>query len=310
MAARKQTVKRPFLKVHEPTAAEYVAASMAENTRLAYKKDVARFLAWGGSLPSSPERVAEYISAHGDTHRPATITRWVAAITQAHAAIGCESPCRASLVSDTLRGIRRVQGAHQRRVAPAIKEELEVMVSNLPTGLLGLRNRALLLFGFAGAMRRSELVHIKVEDLRFDTRGVRVNLGKTKTDQTGEHSEVAIPKGKGPLCPVKAIKTWLTAAQITRGPLFRAVSKTEVVGKSALTPLTVARIVKSAAQGAGFDPSLYSGHSLRAGLATSAARERKPLHKIKQQTRHKSDVTLLKYIRDAELFDDNAADLL
>jgi integrase len=109
---------------------------------------------------------------------------------------------------------------------------------------------------------------------------------------------------------VKALKTWLTQSNIKQGAIFRAISKGGKVGKRALNPHSIAQLVKASALAAGMDPSEYSGHSLRAGLATSSAKDGKAFHKIKAQTRHRSDVTLLNYIRDAELFEDNAADLL
>jgi integrase len=167
-----------------------------------------------------------------------------------------------------------------------------------------------LLVGFAGALRRSELARLRVEDVHFDVRGMILSLGRTKTDPTGEHDEIAIPYAMGKHCPVKALKAWLAEAGMVSGPIFRSISKNGVLGQRALSGFSVAQIIKGCARAAGLDTTLYSGHSLRAGLATSCARENKPFHKIKAQTRHRSDVTLLQYIRDAELFEDNAADLL
>lgn len=298
----------PARQIAVPT--DYAKAATAANTQLAYRKDLARFIAWGGTIPATPEQVADYLSAHGGSHKAATLARWVASISQAHLVAGHQSPCRSIEVRRTLSGIKNVHGAKPRRVAPAVRDELMAMVDHTPKGRVGARNRALLLVGFAGALRRSELAKLRVEDITFDVRGMILNLGKTKTDQAGEHDEVAIPYAKGKHCPVKALKAWLAEADIAAGAIFRPISKTGVLGKKALSGFSVAQIIKSCAQAAGLDTSLYSGHSLRAGLATSSAREHKPFHKIKAQTRHRSDVTLLKYIRDAELFEDNAADLL
>lgn len=188
--------------------------------------------------------------------------------------------------------------------------ELKAMVDSCPDTLAGLRDAAVLLVGFSGAMRRSEVANLTVEGLKFDVRGCVVSLGRTKTDQAGENDEVAIPSSASAYCPVKALKRWLRASGIKEGAVFRKVLKSGRVARGALNPRTVAEIVKAKALAAGLDPSEYSGHSLRAGLATSSAKANKPYHKIKQQTRHRSDAMLMTYVRDAELFEDNAAEIL
>ncbi|MEK7207848.1 MAG: site-specific integrase [Pseudomonadota bacterium] len=289
---------------------DYAAAATADNTKLAYHKDLARFRAWGGTIPATVKQVCEYLNAHANTHKVSTLSRWLASISQAHRVVEMESPCRSLEVRRTLNGIKKIHGAKPRRVAPAVRDELMAMIKHTPPELIGLRNRALLLVGFAGALRRSELAKLRVEDVAFDVRGMILRLGQTKTDQAGENDEIAIPYAKGKYCPVKALKSWLAEAGITEGAIFRPILKHGAVGKKGLSGFSVAQIIKASAKAAGLDTTLYSGHSLRAGLATSSAREKKPFHKIKTQTRHKSDVTLLKYIRDAELFEDNAADLL
>ena len=288
----------------------YVNSATADNTKLAYQKDLARFAAWGGVIPTTPAILCDYLSQHAITHKPSTLTRWLASISQAHLSQGMESPCRSIEVRRTVRGIKREHGAKPRRVAPALRDEVLAMVSASPDRLTGVRNKAMLLVGFAGALRRSELANLRVEDIKFDVRGMILALGKTKTDQTGENDEIAIPLAKGKACPVKALKLWLAESQIKAGPIFRAISKGGKVASRGLNPASIAQLIKGCALVAGMDPTDYSGHSLRAGLATSSAKDGKSFHKIKAQTRHRSDVTLLKYIRDAELFDDNAADLL
>ncbi len=289
---------------------DYAAAATADNTQLAYRKDLARFKTWGGKIPATVKQVCEYLNAHADSHKVSTLTRWLASISQAHRVAELESPCRSMEVRRTLNGIKKVHGAKPRRVAPAVRDELMAMIKHTPPGLAGTRNRAVLLVGFAGALRRSEIAKLRIEDVSFDVRGMILRLGQTKTDQSGENDEIAIPCAKGKYCPVKAIKAWLAESEIIKGAIFRPILKHGAIGKKGLSGFSVAQIIKASAKAAGLDTTLYSGHSLRAGLATSSAREKKPFHKIKAQTRHKSDVTLLKYIRDAELFEDNAADLL
>ena len=299
------------MKPKAPLSTEqYAAAATASNTKLAYQKDLDRFAAWGGVIPSSPAQLCDYLSQHAATHKPTTLTRWLASISQAHLSLGLESPCRSIEVRRTLRGIKREHGAKPWRVSPALRDEVLAMVKALSDDLAGVRNKAILLVGFAGALRRSEIANLRVEAVTFDVRGMILALGKTKTDQSGEHDEIAIPFAKGNACPVKALKDWLKQSHIQSGPVFRAISKGGKVSDRAMNPHSIAQLIKTFALAAGMDPADYSGHSLRAGLATSSAKDGKPFHKIKAQTRHRSDVTLLKYIRDAELFEDNAADLL
>jgi integrase len=211
-------------------------------------------------------------------------------------------------VRATLAGIRRTLGCAQRRVAPLLPGQLRAISRALPQGTLGLRDRALLLLGFAGAFRRSELAGLEASDLAFTDDGLEVLLRHSKTDQEGEGQRKGIPFGSDPAtCPVRAIKAWLEAAGITEGPVFRSVDRHSKVGSAALDPGSVARVVKRACSAAGLDPAAFSGHSLRAGLVTAAAKAAKPLPTIMRQTGHKSTAMVLRYVREAELFADNAA---
>lgn len=295
------------------TAKQYADAALAANTKLAYQKDLDRFLGWrdGVEIPCSSELVAEYIAEHAKTHKASTLSRWVSSISTAHQRAGVENPCTTSSVRAVLRGIKRQHGAKRRRVLPAMTDELKAMVDKCPANeLRGRRDAAVLLVGFAGALRRSEVAALTVEAIQFDPRGCVLSLGKTKTDQTGENDEIAIPKSKSAYCPVAALKAWIKASGITGGPVFRKIHRSGSIGRNALNDRAIAEIVKGCAEKAGLTKADYSGHSLRAGLATSSARAGKPYHKIKQQTRHKSDAMLLTYVRDAERFDDNAAEIL
>lgn len=180
------------------------------------------------------------------------------------------------------------------------------MVAGL-TGTKGIRDRALLLIGFAGAFRRSELVSLTVADLEQAQQGLILTLQRSKTDQEGHGRKVAIPFARGAVCPVLALQHWLTVAAITEGPIFRGVNRHGRVADTAITPQAVAMVVKERAQAVGLDPAKYAGHSLRAGLVTSAAQLGVSSWKIRQQTGHKSDAMLARYIRDAGLFVSNAA---
>jgi integrase len=183
------------------------------------------------------------------------------------------------------------------------------MVENL-TGLIGLRDKALLLVGFAGAFRRSELVAINCTDIEWVDQGMVVHIRRSKTDQAGEGRKVGLPFARGRHCPVLALKQWLEAANITSGFLFRSVTKHGHIGEAALSREAVAVIVKKRAQAIGLDSAKYSGHSLRAGLVTSAAQAGVSNWKIKSQTGHKSDAMLTRYIRDSQIFVDNAGGIL
>jgi hypothetical protein len=230
------------------TVSDYVSAATAHNTRRAYRSDLDHFVAWGGSIPSTPEQIAAYLAAHAGTHKAATLKRRVVSIGLAHTAQGLENPCASELVRVTMRGIWRVHGMAQAQVTPAVREDILAMVRGL-TGLKGSRDRALLLIGFAGAFRRSELVGLNVSDLEFVDRGIIVHLRRSKTDQEGVGRKVGMPFARGTVCPIKAVKDWLTASNITDGPLFRPITRHGQVGQARLSGHAVAQVVKACATG-------------------------------------------------------------
>jgi len=284
---------------------EFLAATQARNTQLAYQYDIAHFLKSGGKIPATPRCVASYLAVHANSLSLATLNRRVVAINHAHKDKGLKSPTRSALVTDTLRGIRRINGSKQRQVMPLLKADLMKITKRL-NGLIGIRDKALLLIGFAGAFRRSELVALKVEDVRFVTEGVLIHIRRSKTDQNGVGRKVAIPFIKSRHCPVKALKKWLEKSGIKTGTLFRRMNRFDQVTDYGLCPASVALIVKQRVRDAGLNPEQYSGHSLRAGLVTSAAQAGVSSWKIRQQTAHKSDLMLQRYIRDSQLFVNNA----
>ncbi len=286
--------------------ADYIRAALSANSRRAYRSDLNQFLSWGGTIPASPEVVATYLAAHAEHHAIATLARRLVSIGKAHTAQGLPSPTGSALVRATLRGIRHSHGSAQRQVAPAIKEDVLAMVAGL-SGIKGVRDEALLLIGFAGAFRRSELVSLTVADIEIAQQGMVINLRFSKTDQDGRGRKVAIPYARGAVCPVLTLQQWLEVAKIAEGPVFRAVNRHGVISGSALTPQAVALIVKERAKAVGLDPAKYAGHSLRSGLVTSAAQLGVSSWKIRAQTGHKSDAMLARYIRDANIFIDNAA---
>jgi integrase len=288
----------------------YVSASISDRSRKEYRNDLQRFLTFGGSIPSTPEEVASYLSQHASSHKAATLERWKISISKAHSTQKFKDPTKSELVKLTLKGIRRTHGTAQRRVQPALKEDILLMVTSLDNdNLKDMRDKTLLLLTFAGALRRSEVVNLNLEDIKISSEGMTVTIAKSKTDQEGAGQKIGIPFARGKHCPVKAYKEWLEATGITDGAVFRSVTRYGKLG-TRLHNQSVAKIVKNSAKRIGLDPKDFSGHSLRAGLATSAAIAGVPVHRICSQTRHKSTRMLDRYIRDGRLFDDNAAGIL
>ena len=287
----------------------YLAAAVADNTRRAYRSDLADFLTYGGVVPCSPEFLARYISDRADTNSPATITRRAVGIGRAHVTLGHADPSKSDLVRAVLRGVRRTKGVSQRQAAPLLPEHLFAAMP-LMRGVIGARDRALILLGFASAMRRSELVALDLTDIEFVNEGLVITLRRSKTDQIGDGRKIGIPHGRTTACPVKALLTWLELGAITIGPIFRPVGKSSAVGSRRLSAQAVNLVVKKHIAQIGLPPAGYSGHSLRAGLVTSAARAGVSTHKILAQSGHRSEAMLARYIRDAAIFDQNAAGAL
>jgi site-specific recombinase XerD len=289
----------------------YAEAEKALATRRAYQSDWRDFAAWGASrgatvLPAHVGIVAAYLSSLAEQGRKAsTIGRRAAAIGYHHKIAGHEPPTNAEGVRAVLRGIRRIIGTHRIGKAPATADVLMKMVVLCPDSMIGKRDRALLCLGFAGAFRRSELCALEVTDLTEIPDGLRVLIRRSKGDQEGQGQEVAIPRGYR-LRPVEAVQAWLAAAEISSGPVFRAVALGGKVSDTPLANNSAARIVKRYARRVGLDPAAYSGHSLRSGFLTSAAEAGASIWKLSAQSRHKSLDTLRGYIRNADLFKDHA----
>ena len=296
-------------------AREHIENSKAANTRRAYRSDWADFTDWCGhhrrdALPALPETVALYLTDCAKGLKPSTIQRRMAAITEAHKTAGHdETPTKHAAVRAVWQGIRRSKGVATEGKAPTLTADLRVMIEHLPKDrLLSARDRALLLLGFAGAMRRSELVGLDYSDVADTEEGLIITIRRSKTDQYGSGRKIGIPFGSTPLtCPVRACRAWVAAANVQDGPLFRAVDRHGKVSGERLSDQTVARVVKRALKAAGRDAEKFAGHSLRAGLATQAAMNGATERSIQEQTGHKSLLILRRYIRDGNLFRENAA---
>jgi site-specific recombinase XerD len=296
-------------------ARAFAAAAKAANTVRAYAADWNDFRQWCEahalpSLPAEPATVGLYLTDRAATLKTSSLARRLTTISRAHQAAGYPSPAamQHAVVSEVWKGIKRTKGTAEVGKTPFLTADLRVVMEQLPAGLLGLRDRALLLVGFAGGFRRSELAALAVQDLRDTPEGIAIQLNRSKTDQEGQGRRVALPYGSDPrTCPVRVLRTWLEAGRITAGPLFRGVDQFGFVSETKLHPDSVAFIVKRAVGNAGLDAMEYAGHSLRAGLATQAAMNGASELAIMKQTGHRSLATVRKYIREGSLFRDNAA---
>jgi site-specific recombinase XerD len=289
----------------------YAEAEKAPATRAAYASDWKDFSIWCRARGATPcpahvGIIAAYLSGLAHQGRKAsTIGRRAAAIGYHHKMAGHEPPTSSESVKAVLRGIRRTIGSAKQGKAPATADLIGQMLALCPDSLIGKRDRALLCLGFAGAFRRSELCALDVADLTEVPHGLRVLIRRSKGDQEGQGQEVAIPRGYK-LRPVEAVQTWLEAADISAGPVFRAVALGGRVSAEALEGDGAARIIKRYAKRVGLDPAAYSGHSLRSGFLTSAAESGAGIFKMMEQSRHKSMDTLRGYIRKVDMFKGHA----
>jgi len=285
----------------------YVQASLAENTKRAYQSDIVAFLKWGGKIPTTAPVVALYLADSARSLSISTLQRRLIGLSRAHAALGWADPVKNEQVRATLRGIRRVHGKPPAQAAPLLMGDLLLLVDAIPVSVAGARDRCLLLMGFAAGFRRSELMSLRVEDVEFVPEGMLIVLRRSKTDQEGQGRKIGIPFGRTRACAVKALRQWLETAAISEGPLFRSVSKAGRVGSNQMSDQAVNLVLAKCAARAGLSSERLSGHSLRAGLVTSAAKAGVSAWKIRQQTGHRSDAMLQRYIRDADIFVGNAA---
>lgn len=295
-------------------AETYIHSAKAPNTVRAYQSDWLRFEIFCrgrevASLPAAPATVAAYAADAARRLKANTIERHLTSISQAHQLAGLVNPVEDKLVRTVMAGIRRVKGTAQTGKDPLSPELLRKMFAGAFEDLRTLRDRALLLVAFAGAFRRSEVVALRYEDIQFTGEGLVITIPRSKTDPEGEGHTVGIPYGSHPeSCPVRALEAWLERSNITYGYLFTGIGRWG--GQVSAKPICdhqLARIIKRLAANAGLNPASFSGHSLRSGLATSAAEGGASERAIMDQTRHRSLKQVRKYIRRGSLFKDNAA---
>jgi integrase len=295
-------------------AREYAGKAKAPNTLRSYRAAWNDFAAWcaaGGRtpLPALSATLAMYLADRADTHKTATLQHRLAAISQAHqrAGFGDLNPCRDPQVREVWKGIRRDKGTAPSRKTPVLTADLRRMLAALSRHrLIDRRDAALLLFGFTGALRRSELVALDVSHVEITRDGLVVTIVRSKTDGDGEGFTLGLPYTSDPeSCPVRALLAWLEAAAITEGPIFRAVNRHGRLAPERLSHAAVALIVQKHAGRLGLDATRFAGHSLRAGFATSAAMEDVPERDAMAHMRQKSVNVHRGYVRQANLFKRN-----
>lgn len=298
-------------------ARDYAEASRSNATRRAYRSDWAIFTAWSDtrglvSLPATAAVVATFLASEAQMGvKSSTVGRRLAAIGYMHRAAGFIAPQQtvgAQAIRDVVAGIRRTNGARKARKRAAdgdmLRDMLQQIVGVEPRAI---RDRAVLAIGMAGAFRRSELVALQLSDITMVSKGIRIRISRSKTDQEGQSVEIAIPEGTR-IKPKQLLLDWITQAGFTEGPVFRKLTPQGRITKKPMSDRGVALIVKAWAEAAGYDPTQVSGHSLRAGFLTEAARRGANIFKMRDQSRHKSLDVLSDYVRSQDLFEDHAGD--
>lgn len=294
-------------------AKKYILHAKADNTIKSYKSDWKDFVEYCRErevpyLTADVNTVINYVADMADTKKVSTIVRRLSSISQAHQAADCGSPTFSFGVKAVIKGIKKTKGTIPNKKTAAVIEDIRAMVDTLGRSLIDIRDRALILIGFAGAFRRSELVSITMDDLEFTRDGLTIMLKHSKTDQEGQGYKKGIPYGSNPeTCPVRSLQDWLSQGKIHDGMIFRGVNKSGKVSNKGLCDKSVALIVKKLVKAAGLDERKYSGHSLRSGLITTAANRGVDERSIMKQSGHKSLTVMRSYIQDATLFKNNAA---
>ena len=292
-------------------------SSKANNTVRAYKSDFndfGLFCAQNGfkSLPSKPKIISLYLThLSSKDAKISTIKRRLVSIGVIHRLKGHYLDTKHPSIIENIMGIKRRKGSIQKGKKPLLISNLKLLINVIDEDhhdeVVRLRNRSIILIGFSGGFRRNELVSLDFDDLDFVSEGLKINLKRSKTDQFGEGSVKGLPYFDNSLyCPVLSLKKWIEVSNIDSGPLFRRFSKGSKLTKNRLTDQTVALLIKKYLKLAGIDSKNYSGHSLRSGFATSAAESGAEERSIMAMTGHKSTEMVRRYIKEANLFKNNA----
>ena len=278
--------------------------SKAANTLRAYKadfRDFSVFCSKNGfnSLPTEPKILALYLTHLSATSKFSTLKRRIASISVIHKIKGHYLDTKHPIIMENLHGIRRVKGSNQKAKKPILINDLKLIINSIDQNIKSekrkIRDKTIILLGFSGGFRRSELVNIDYEDLDFVNEGVKIFIKRSKTDQSGEGMIKAIPYFQNKLfCPVINLKNWIDLLENKKGKIF------EISDKS------VSLIIKKYASLAGLDANKYGGHSLRSGFATSVAESGAEERNIMAMTGHKTTQMVRRYIQEANLFKNNA----
>jgi site-specific recombinase XerD len=287
---------------------ENLRNSKSNNTLRAYQsdfKDFSLFCSKNGfkAMPTTPNIITLYITHLSSYSKYSTLKRRIASISILHKTKGHYIDTKHPIIIENLMGIKRTNGSHQKGKKPLLINDLKILIEVIDKSkekdLKKIRDKALILIGFSGGFRRSELVNIELEDIEFVSEGVKLFIKRSKTDQSGEGMIKAIPYFENiNFCPVIALKNWIDAIELKKGKIFNISDK------------NVSLIIKKYSNYAGLDSRKYSGHSLRSGFATSAAEAGVEERNIMSMTGHKSTEMVRRYIKEANLFKNNALNKL
>ena len=301
--------KEMLLTELKKTGSDLIQQTRSENTKKSYQSDFKNFAKWCYSvdlsaLPAEPDTVRLYLVYLDKIGRKvSTITRVITSIRQAHRLANLESPISVA-VSETAKALFRKLGMEQTKKSALTKDKLERILKFIGQDLLGVRDRAIILVGWTGALRRSEIVGINFEDIEQVAEGLIITIRRSKTDQLGKGRKIGLPfvDSDQNFCAARALQNWLTAAKIKNGPVFRQIGKGRKTIGERLDDKQISRVVKGYSKKAGYDPAVFGGHSLRSGLATTLASIGIEERKIMNITGHKSLPMLREYIQRGELF--------
>ncbi len=301
--------------LHEDTL-NNLKHSKSKNTLRAYKSDFKHFASFCSkhgfkSLPTEPKIVALYLTFLSKTSKISTLRRRLVSVSMLHKIKGHYLDTKHPIIIENLLGIKRTIGSYQKGKKPILINDLKTIINVISEEKIKeinkLRDISLILIGFGGGFRRSELISINYEDLEFVTEGLKIRLKRSKTDQYGEGIIKGLPYFENEIyCPVRNLKKWLKISNIKSGPIFRRFIKGSKLSEYRLTDQTVVLLIKKYLQLAGIENSNYSGHSLRSGFATVAADSGADERSIMAMTGHKTTQMVRRYIKEANIFKNNA----
>lgn len=304
------------LKILHEATLENLKSSKANNTLRAYKSDFKDFGAFCSryglsSLPSEPKTISLYLTHLSKNSKISTLRRRLVSISMVHKLKGHYLDTKHPIIVENLMGIRRVKGSFQKGKKPILINHLKSIINSIneqnKNEIKKLRDKTIILVGFGGGFRRTELISIDYEDLEFVPEGLKITIRKSKTDQLGEGMLKGLPYFDDVnYCPVINLRKWLEISKIKSGPIFRRFSKGSILTDNRLTDQSVVLLIKEYLKLAGIDNENFAGHSLRSGFATVAADSGADERSIMAMTGHKTTQMVRRYIREANLFKNNA----